>query len=421
MLPFYENALALVKKAAKTGNFPQDLMTILEEPQSIHSVNIPVRMDNGSLRIFRGFRVQHNNAAGPYKGGIRYHPEVNMNEVKALALLMTMKCAVVNIPLGGGKGGIEVDSRKLSKKELEAMTRGYTRMLAPVIGPDKDIPAPDVYTDSTVMSWIYDEYSRVVGKDSPGVVTGKPIEIGGSLGRASATAQGGVYVLLELVKKLGKNPKDMTVAVQGFGNAGSFVAKLLYKEGFKIVAVSDSKGGMACLSGIDPVKAHTCKIDKQSVMECEIASEMFHVHGGADCRKVSNSELLTLPCDILVLSALENQVTSANAESIQAKIVLELANGPTNMEGDAILERRGILVLPDILANAGGVTVSYFEWVQNMKGEKWSEEAVAAKLKGKMVEAMGEVWSVSEQYKVGLRQAALISALRRLAPMVLGT
>lgn len=414
MAHFYQNTIKQVRKAASQIHLQKEIFEILEEPQRIVTVHIPVKMDDGSVRIFRGFRVQHNNAMGPYKGGIRYHPEVNMNEVKALALLMTLKCAVVNIPLGGAKGGIEVNPHTLSPHELERLTRGYTLLMEPVIGPDKDIPAPDVYTNAQIMEWMYDEYSKLVGKDSPGVVTGKAVGKGGSLGRESATAQGGAYVLMELFKKLRRNPHESSVIIQGFGNAGSFMGKILHDAGFHILGVSDSRGGLYCPGGLDPVVAYSCKRDKKTVQECEIAGIEYHKEGSGVCKRISNAELLELPCDVLVLSALENQVTGENASRVKAKIVVELANGPTDLEGDHILEKKGIMVIPDILANAGGVTVSYFEWQQNLAKKHWSEEVIQKKLKKIMVDAFEAIYSVSKEQKVSFRQAALMMALKRL-------
>ncbi len=411
---FYENTLKQFQKAAHILGMRPEIIRLLEEPQRIVHVNIPVKMDDGSLRIFPGYRVQHNNALGPYKGGIRYHPDVNMHEVKALAMLMTLKCAAADLPLGGGKGAVQVDPRNLSQRELEALTRAYTRLLAPVIGPQIDIPAPDVYTNAKIMEWIYDEYSRVTGKDSPAVVTGKAVSKGGSLGRESATAQGGVYILLELVKKLGKDPKQLSVIIQGFGNAGSYAGKILHAEGFKLVGVSDSKGGLYCEGGIDPVLAQECKIDGGSVKECEIAAIEYQSRGEGVCRRTSNEELLELPCDVLILCALENQVTKMNADKIQAQMILELANGPTTPEADEILDKKGITVLPDILSNAGGVTVSFFEWQQNIAAEHWSYEDVQKKLRSQMVDAFESVWALSQKYKVSLRYSALLVALKRL-------
>lgn len=300
---------------------------VLRHPERVIEVSVPVKMDNGSLRVFQGYRVQHNSIRGPYKGGIRFHPDVDIEEVKALATWMTMKCAVVNIPLGGGKGGVIVDPRELSERELEELTRQYTHALAPFIGPEMDIPAPDVYTNPQIMAWIVDEYSKIKGRNVLGVVTGKGLEVGGSEGRAEATSQGGVYVLEEALK--GQNTSNMRVVVQGFGNAGFNVAKMLHNAGFKVIGVSDSKGALYCEEGLEPEKAMSCKVESGKVGECELA--------GQACRMISNAELLELDCDVLVLSALENQVHEGNAANVKAKIVLELANGPVTPEADEIL------------------------------------------------------------------------------------
>jgi len=379
---------------------------LLMHPERIIEVSIPVKMDNGSLRVFHGFRVQHNSVRGPYKGGIRYHPDVDMDEMKALATWMTFKCAVVGIPLGGAKGGVIVDSKELSPRELETLTRQYTLALAPFIGPTLDIPAPDVYTNPQIMAWIADEYSKIHGRNIPGVVTGKAVEIGGSLGRASATSQGGVYVLEEYLKVNGKSPDGMTAVVQGFGNAGSHVAHMLHEFGFKVLGVSDSKGALYCEEGLLPEKALSCKIEGGKVGECVLA--------GQSCRMISNSELLELECDVLVLSALENQVTKDNADKIKAGVILELANGPVSPDADIILEKKGVKVIPDILANAGGVTVSYFELVQNQMNYYWSAEEVQEKLKKIMREAWASVDTAATKFNCSYREAAFITAMKRL-------
>ncbi len=381
----------------------------MRHPQRILEVGIPIHMDNGTMRIFKGFRVQHNNARGPYKGGIRYHPEVDMEEVKALSMWMTIKCSVVGIPLGGAKGGVIVDPSTLSVRELEELSRGYIRAVAPIVGPETDVPAPDVYTNPQIMAWMADEFSMLKGGPGLGVVTGKPLAFGGSEGRGEATSQGGVYVLLEALKRWGMEPKKTNVVIQGFGNAGSNVAHLLDTAGFKVIAVSDSKGGIYCEGGIQTKEAIACKREKGAVGECF----------GAACRKVTNAELLELPCDVLVLSALENQVTAKNADKIQAKVILELANGPTTPEADEILYKRGVAVIPDILANAGGVTVSYFEMVQNQANFYWTAKEVQEKLMGIMVAAWQAVEDVSKKHHCTLREAAFIVALKRLEAAIL--
>lgn len=393
----------------------KDTKAILSNPNRIIEISIPVKMDDGKIKVFRGFRVQHNNMAGPYKGGIRYHPDVNMEEVKALATLMTFKCSVVGIPLGGGKGGIIIDPEQVSSGELERITRKYTELIAPFIGPETDVPAPDVNTDPQIMAWIADEYSRVIGKNTLGVVTGKPLAVGGSLGREKATARGGFYVLEEVMAEKKIKPAKTTVVIQGFGNAGANMARILDEAGFKIIAVSDSKGGIHCKDGIHAVKAIECKLKKGSIQECASTEKVsFHVSKGAKCSKITNEQLLTLTCDIFVLSALENQVTEKNAKQIKAKMILELANGPINPVADDILEKRGIPVIPDILANAGGVTVSYFELVQNQMNYYWPKHEIQERLKVIMVNAWKQVREMQNKYKCTLRMAAFITALSRL-------
>lgn len=392
---------------------------ILSYPNRIIEVSIPVKMDNGKTRVFRGFRVQHSDLPGPYKGGIRYHPDVNMEEVKALATLMTFKCAVVGLPLGGGKGGVIVDPKKLSPGELERLTRKYTERIASFIGPLIDVPAPDVNTDAQIMAWIADEYSKVTGKNSLGVVTGKPLPVGGSLGRDKATARGGIYVLEEIMKENNKQPEDTTVVIQGFGNAGANAARILDENGYKIIAVSDSKGGIFCEDGIQAIKAIQCKQEKGSVHECTVGGAVdYHVSKGATCKRITNEELLGMKCDILVLSALENQVTTKNAGNIQAKMILELANGPVTSEADEILEKNGVTVIPDILANAGGVTVSYFELVQNQMNYYWPKDEVQQRLKSIMVTAWKNVKNTKSTYNCSMRMAALITALLRLSELM---
>lgn len=414
---FFENTINLIQKASQIMDLDHGSKEILSNPDRIIEVSIPVKMDDGKTKVFRGFRVQHNNLEGPYKGGIRYHQDVNMEEVKALATLMTLKCSVVGIPLGGGKGGIIVNPKTLSRNELEKLTRAYTEKITPFIGPDMDVPAPDVNTDGQIMAWIADEYSKLTGKNRLGVVTGKPLEVGGSLGRDKATAKGGFYVLEEVIKEYNIKPEQTTVVIQGFGNAGANAARLLDEAGFKVIAVSDSKGGIHCKEGIHAVKAIECKEEHGSLHECITGERAvnYHVSKGATCEKITNEQLLELPCDILVLSALENQVTGKNAKNIKAKMILELANGPINAEADDILEKRGITIIPDILANAGGVTVSYFELVQNEMNYYWTSEEIQERLKIIMVQAWKRLQAIQKQYSCTLRMAAFISALTRLS------
>ena len=379
------------------------LREILVHPKRQLIVSVPTRMDDGSYRVFEGYRVQHSIARGPAKGGIRYHPQVTLDEVKALASWMTWKCATVGIPYGGAKGGIVCNPKEMSLGELERMTRRYTSEISIIIGPEQDIPAPDVYTNAQTMAWIMDTYSMTAGATSLGVVTGKPLSVGGSLGRNEATARGCSYVIREACKEKKINLKGARVVVQGFGNAGSIAARLLHEMGAKIIGLSDSRGGILSNHGIDPLKAEDRKQKKGTVV------------GLPETTKISNDELLALPCDILVPAALENQITLANAHRIQARIVAEAANGPTTPGADKILFKNGIMVLPDILANAGGVTVSYFEWVQGLQAFFWTEDEVNKKLEGIMVKAFGEVLKRAKEFKVDMRTAAYILAVGRVA------
>jgi glutamate dehydrogenase (NAD(P)+) len=389
--------------AADRLNLDPGLRRVLREPRRELTVHFPVKMDDGSVQVLTGYRVQHNLGRGPAKGGIRYHPDVTLDEVKALAMWMTWKCAVVAIPFGGGKGGVVVDPKKLSMKELEALTRRFTTEISVLIGPERDIPAPDVNTNAQVMAWMMDTYSMHVGYTVPGVVTGKPISLGGSEGRAEATARGVVYTIIEAANDLGLDLRRSTVAVQGFGNAGSIAARLMAAEGSRVVAVSDSAGGIHRDDGLDIERVMAWKREHGTVV------------GFPGAEPISNAELLELPCDVLIPAALENVITERNAERIGARIVAEAANGPTTPEADAILFRRGIFVIPDILCNAGGVTVSYFEWVQDLNRDHWSEAIVNAKLREIMVKAFGEVRSVAEREHCDNRLAAYLLAVQRVA------
>lgn len=401
MNPF-DNAMEQLNKAASVMNLDPNMHAVLSAPERVLTISIPVKMDDGSVGVFTGFRSQYNNALGVYKGGIRYHWNVSLGEVKALSFWMMIKCATVNIPMGGGKGGVIVNPKELSEGELERLSRGYVRGIWREIGSDKDVPAPDVYTTPQIMAWMRDEYEKLVGHDDPGVITGKPLEAGGSEGRSYSTAQGGVYCTIELAKKMGLNPSETTVAVQGFGNAGSYMAKILSGLGYKVVAVTDSKGGAMNMDGLDVAAVESHK------------SENGSVTGAPGTEAISNDEILALEVDILVPAALENVITKENAEDVKAKAVVELANGPTTPEADEILAERGVVVVPDVLANAGGVTVSYFEWDQNVKGEHWSEEDVLAKLEKIMVTAFTEVWETKEKYSVPMRTAAFVKAVERV-------
>lgn len=401
-MEFYKNTLNNMRKAALTMRLDPETLEILSAPQKTLIVSLPVRMDDGTLKVFEGFRVQHSELRGPFKGGIRYMEEVDLNEVKALATEMSFKCAVVGIPYGGGKGGIKCNTKKMSEGELERLTRKYVQAIYQIVGPQHDIPAPDMYTNGQIMAWFMDEYSKLVNEYQPGVVTGKPLEVGGSLGRDTATAQGGAYVLEEYLKSIDGEKKKYDVVVQGFGNAGQNAADILSGMGFKIVGVSDSKGGVFNAKGIDLKAVEQVKKAKGTVADAKLGE----VTGPQD--------IVEKPCDILVLAAMENQVTEANMAKIQAKILLELANGPTSSEADEYLSKKGVVVIPDILANAGGVTVSYFEWVQNEAGYYWPLEEVKLKLRRVMQESFARVDKFRGDFKCTMREAAYISAFDRM-------
>jgi glutamate dehydrogenase/leucine dehydrogenase len=399
----YETALRQLDIAAERLNLDQAIHEQLKHPMRIFVVNIPVVMDDSSLRVFTGIRVQYNDALGPTKGGIRYYPETTIDEVTALAAWMTWKTAVVGLPLGGGNGGIRCNPKEMSKAELERLTRGYTRAMSKFIGPYTDIPAPDVYTDSQTMAWIMDEYSQIVGYNAYGVVTGKPVNVGGSLGRNEATSLGIMFTVLTAANHLGIKLRGAKVAVQGYGNVGYHAARLLHEQGCKIIAVSDSRGGIYKPDGLDPAKVLKHKEKTGSVVE----------YPGSNL--VSNEQLLELQCDILVPAALENQITKANAANVKAKIVAEGANGPVTPEADEILFANGVFVIPDILANAGGVTVSYFEQVQNQMNYYWTEDEVKTKLKAIMDKAFESVVAMSKQHNINMRTAAYMLAVKRVA------
>lgn len=412
----FENAMKQLDNAAKIMNLEPWIQSLLSQPKRVLTVSIPVKMDSGEVQVFTGFRSQYNDALGPYKGGIRYHWNVSLDEVKALSFWMTMKCAVVGIPLGGGKGGIIVDPKELSIGELERLSRAYIRQIYKYVGPTQDVPAPDVYTTPQIMGWMLDEYEKLVGEHAPGFITGKPLSIGGSAGRGFSTAQGGVYVLMQAVKKMGWNPRETTVAIQGFGNAGSYMAKILHAEGYKIVAVSDSKGGIMQRKGFDPNRVEEVKTKSGKVDNCYCEGTVCSMKGeNGDCKIITNEELLELDVDILIPAALENVITADNAPRVKAKMIVELANGPVTPEADVILHKNGILFVPDILANAGGVTVSYFEQVQNASNYYWTEGEVLEKLEKIMVRAFNEVWETKEKYNIDMRTAAFVRAVERVA------
>lgn len=413
MASLFKNALTQLQTAAYYLETDNDVLAVLKAPQRVVQVSLPVKMDDGSVKVFQAFRVQYNDARGPFKGGIRFYPKTNLDEVKALAFWMAIKAAVVEIPLGGGKGGVAVDPKKLSRTELERLSRAYIRAFKDFVGPQKDIPAPDVNTNPQIMAWMIDEYEKIKGEKSPAVITGKPLELGGSKGRTEATGLGGFFVLEELAKKLKFKPKQTTVAVQGFGNVGYFIAKFLHRAGYQIVALSDSKGGIYDLKnrGMDPDNVMKTKKEKGMIDGC------YCIGSVCDCenyKKITNEKLLELKVDILILAALENAIDKKNAGRIKAQIVLEMANGGVTPEAEEKLLRKKKVVVPDVLANAGGVTVSYFEWVQNVQNYYWEEAEVNKKLKKIMATAFSKVWQNSEELKTSLRTAAFVLAVKRI-------
>ncbi len=415
------DAIKRLDTAFEHANIDEEALEKLKHPRQTLQVSIPVRMDDGSLEIFTGYRVRHDDTRGPTKGGLRYHPDVDLSEVKALAFWMTFKCAVVGLPYGGGKGGVTVNPKKLSRMELERLSRGFIAQIADFIGPETDVPAPDVYTNSMIMGWMMDEYSKITRQRTPAVITGKPVPLGGSLGRDDATGRGAYYCIKELEQKRGWKPDEITVAVQGFGNAGQHVARLLHADGYKIVAVSDSKGGIYKEAGFDvPSLIHTKNESRVlKAVYCEGS-----VCEAIDADNISNEELLELDVDLLLPSALENQITEKNAKDIKAKVIVEVANGPITSEADEILKNQdGILIVPDILANAGGVTVSYFEWVQNKSGYYWDLETVHERLLEIMSREFNNVYDIMINKEIDMRTAAYVLGLNRIGEAVesLGT
>lgn len=402
----HEEIMRIVDKAAQLLGLDERDYIQLKYPERELKVSVPVRMDDGSIKVFEGYRVQHSGVRGPYKGGIRYHQNVDMDEVKALAAAMTFKCAVVDIPYGGGKGGITVDAAKLSKGELERLTRKYTTLLYPMVGPHIDIPAPDVNTNEEVMAWFMDTYSMVNGQLTLGVVTGKPIALGGSLGRREATGRGVLITTREIAKKLGLDLKGATVAVQGAGNVGGTAALLLHREGCRVVAISDVSGAIYNENGLDVA-------DVVQFLRAERGRLLKDYHAPG-VRRISNEALLQLEVDILVPAALENAIHEQNAPSIGARVIVEAANGPTTTAADEILREKGVTIVPDILANAGGVVVSYFEWLQNLQAVKWEEEEINKKLEHTMVKAFQDVWNMAEKHQTSLRMGAFMLALERI-------
>lgn len=393
---------AVIKEALDRLGYSDEVYELLKEPLRSLTVKIPVRMDDGTVKVFTGYRVQHNDAVGPAKGGVRFHPEVNEVEVIALAIWMSLKCGIVNLPYGGGKGGIICDPRTMSMAEVERLSRGYVRAISQIVGPTKDIPAPDVFTNSQIMAWMMDEYSILKEHDSPGFITGKPIALGGSEGREKATAQGVTICIEEAAKKRGISLKGARVIVQGFGNAGSFLSKFLYDAGAKIVGISDAHGALYDADGLDI----DYLLDRRDSFGT--VTTLFE-------NTITNKELLESECDILVPAAVANQITEENADKIKASILVEAANGPTTLRATEILTERDVLIVPDVLASAGGVTVSYFEWVQNNQGYYWTAEEVEEKLNKVLVEAFNNVYDTAQTRNVNMRLASYMVGVRKMA------
>lgn len=408
-------ALKQLDAAIEHSGIHPEVVARLKQPKLTVTVSIPVRMDDGSLRIFEGYRVRHNDLRGPGKGGLRYHPRVDLDEIKALAFWMTCKCAVMDLPFGGAKGGIAVDPKALSTLEIERLSRGFISRIADFIGPENDIPAPDVYTNARIMGWMMDEYSNVTRKRTPAVITGKPIALDGSQGRDTATGRGGFICLKQLSKDYGWEPAKTTVAIHGFGNAGQSVARLLHEDGFKVVAVSDSQGGIYRPEGFDVPSLIQIKTEKRKLEAVYCDGQVCEA---VDAETITNQELLALDVDILIPAALSEALHQENAADVRAKVILELANGPTTQEADKILAGKDVLVIPDILANGGGVTVSYFEWVQNRSGDYWTEEEVHRRLEEKMTDQFRAVRAIMKKHAVAMRTAAYVLALQRIGATV---
>ncbi len=416
----FSGAISRLDKAFQFADIDAEALERLKHPKQILQVSVPVRMDDGSLRVFTGYRVRHDDTRGPTKGGLRYSPGVDISEVKALAFWMTFKCAVMNIPYGGAKGGICVNAKELSRMELERLSRGFIEQIADFIGPETDIPAPDMYTNAMIMGWMMDEYSKIHRRRTPGVITGKPIPLGGSQGRDDATGRGAYYCIKELEKKRDWVPKETKVAIQGFGNAGQSIAKLLHADGYQVVAVSDSRGGIYKPEGFDIPSLVQIKNESRRLQAVYCSGSVCEA---VEAKSITNEELLELDVDILIPAALENVITASNANKVKAPVLIEVANGPTTGEADEILNEKGKLVVPDILANAGGVTVSYFEWVQNQQGFYWSLEEVQQRLYAMMSQEFGHVYDWMVEKKIDMRTAAYAVALSRIGDAIssLGT
>ncbi len=411
----FEDALERLRQIAEEAGVNADIVEALSHPEALIKAALPVRMDDGSMRYFRGYRCRYNSILGPTKGGLRFHPQVTIDEVQALALWMSIKCALVGLPFGGAKGGVEVDPKTLSPMELERLSRAYVRAMADFIGPKVDIPAPDVYTNERIMGWMLDEYEAIKRIRAPSVITGKPVSLGGSLGRDAATGRGAFLCVQELAGREGWVPSEKTVAIQGFGNAGYHAARLLQEAGYRIVALSDSKGGIYCESGFDveSIWHHKRTERAMSGVYCEHAICELVEH-----KPIDNETLLKLDVDILIPAALEGVITVKNAKKIRAAYIVEIANGPILSAAEPILEERGVQIVPDVLANAGGVTVSYFEWVQNRSGYTWTLDEVNQRLEEVISKAFNEVWTIARTEHRTLRSAAYIHALRRIGDAV---
>ncbi|MFB7639298.1 Glu/Leu/Phe/Val family dehydrogenase [Peribacillus butanolivorans] len=401
-LDLFLSTQTVIKEALNKLGYSNELFELLKEPLRMLTVRIPVKMDDGSVKVFTGYRSQHNDAVGPTKGGVRFHPEVNEKEVKALSIWMSLKCGITDLPYGGGKGGIICDPRVMSFGELERLSREYVRAISQIVGPTKDIPAPDMYTNSQIMAWMMDEYSRLREFDSPGFITGKPIVLGGSQGRETATARGVTICIEEAGKKKGIDLHDARIIIQGFGNAGSYLAKFMHDAGAKVIGISDANGALYDPKGLDI----DYLIDRR---------DSFGTVTNLFTNVITNQELLEKECDILVPAAISNQITAQNAHRIKASIVVEAANGPTTLEATKILDERGVLLVPDILASAGGVTVSYFEWVQNNQGYYWSEEEVVEKLRKVMIDSFENIYQTAQVYKVDMRLGAYMVGIKKSA------
>lgn len=413
---FYQNVVERLETAAKVGQLPSVVVDVLRKPKRTIQLNLPIKKDNGEVAMYEAYRVQHSDALGPFKGGIRFHPMVDSDEINALATLMTMKNAVLNLPYGGAKGGIKIDPFQLSMRELENLSRAYVDEMYYYIGPEKDVPAPDVNTNPQIMAWMEDEYSKIAGQSALDSFTGKPIETGGSRGREISTSYGGLVILEHYLTEhpeiLKKEKKEIAIAIQGFGNVGANIALLLFRAGYRIIAVSDKSGGLIKPEGLDIERLFEISKQGNELKDSCYPTEIQEIE--IPCRHISNEELLELNVDIVIPAALENQVTSENAGKIKAPVILEMANGPVTAGADEILKKQGKIMIPDIIANAGGVVGSYFEWVQNRRGEMWTEEKVLRKVETMMKEAFGEVIQLSRQHGVDLRTAAFLKALIRI-------